>query len=313
MYERDVAVSGQSSTIQLLLWFIFVVSVLTVAARLGTKYAMTRKLGWDDYIILAAQAAYLAQCISISIAVANDLGKPTSEISNRALDNFLKGEYASIVFFILSLALIKWSISTFIRQLSRSPTHRTLDWALQAIICLWVLTSVLVSLFQCALPTPWDYVHGVRCVDRRAWWTYVSILNILTDLFTVALYIVIIRNLQIPRSKKFIVLLIFLVRLLVVGVSLAQLTIFLRVFSYSDPTDTLWLPVILNQTILVISTITACAPYLKPFMESLETSVNRVESIHGSEEELSGNRNRSGGYDLGNTNSSVACSYRTTR
>ncbi len=77
-----------------------------------------------------------------------------------------KAEYASIVFFIISLALIKWSISTFIQQLSRSTTHRRLDWVLQGIIGLWVLTSVLVSLFQCALPTPWDYVHGARCVDR---------------------------------------------------------------------------------------------------------------------------------------------------
>ncbi len=100
----------------------------------------------------------------------------------------------------------------------------------------------------------------------------------------------------------------------VVGVSIAQLTVFLGVFSYSDPTDTLWLPVILNQTTLVISTITACAPYLKPFMESLESSVNRVESIHGSEEEeLSGNRYGSGGYGLGNTNTSAACSSSATR
>ncbi len=57
MDRRDVATPGQGSTVQLLLWFIFVVSVLTVAARLGTKYAMTRKLGWDDYIMVAAQVS----------------------------------------------------------------------------------------------------------------------------------------------------------------------------------------------------------------------------------------------------------------
>ncbi|KAI1346026.1 hypothetical protein F5Y01DRAFT_308593 [Xylaria sp. FL0043] len=313
MNGRDVAATGQGSTIQLLLWFIFVVSVLTVAARLGTKYAMTRKLGWDDYIMLAAQTAYLAQCISISIGIADDLGRPTSELSSVALDNFLKAEYASVVFFIIALALIKVSISTFIRQLSRSTTHRKFDWILQALIGLWALTAVLICLFQCSLPTPWNYVHGLRCVDRRAWWTYVAILNIVTDLLTVALYVFIIGNLQIPRSKRLIILSMFLVRLLVVGISIAQLTVFLEVFSYSDPTDTLWLPVILNQTTLVISTITACAPYLKPFMESLESNVNRVESIHGSEEELSGNRNGSGGYDMGITNSSSACSYRASR
>ncbi|KAI0412738.1 hypothetical protein F5X98DRAFT_367111 [Xylaria grammica] len=311
MNGRDVAIESQGSKVQLLLWFIFVVSVLTVAARLGTKYAMTRKLGWDDYLMLAAQAAYLGQCIPISIGIANDLGTPASKLSDVAVDSFLKAEYASIVFFIISLALIKWSISAFIRQLTRSTTHRRLDWALQALVGLWVLSSVFVSLFQCALPTPWNYFNGGGCIDRRAWWIYVVILNILTDLFTVALYFLIIGNLQIPRSKKAIILSIFLVRLLVIGVSAGQLAVFLGVFSYSDPTGTLWIPVILNQTTLVISTITACAPYLKPFMESLESSVNRVESIYGSEEQLSGNRN--GSYNLDVTNSSAACSYRISR
>ncbi|KAI0506379.1 hypothetical protein F5B22DRAFT_451557 [Xylaria bambusicola] len=313
MDQEHHAAMSQSSTVQLLLWFIFVVSVLTVAARLGTKYALTRRLGWDDYIMLTAQVAYLAQCISISIGVADDLGVPAREISDAAIDTFLKAEYASIVFYIISLALIKCSISAFIRQLSRSTTHRNLDWALQGTIGLWVLTSVLVSLFQCALPTPWDYFHGVGCVDRRAWWTYVAILNILTDIFTVALYAFIIGRLQIPRSKKIIVLSIFFVRLLVVGISAAQLAVFLELFSYSDPTGSLWIPIILNQTTLVISTITACAPYLRPFMESLESNVNRVESIHGSEEELSRDRNEAGTYGLENTVSSVACSYRASR
>ncbi|KAK5625795.1 hypothetical protein RRF57_001511 [Xylaria bambusicola] len=309
MDQEHRAAMSQSSTVQLLLWFIFIVSVLTVAARLGTKYALTRKLGWDDYIMLAAQIAYLAQCISISIGVADDLGVPADEISDTAIDNFLKAEYASIVFYIISLALIKCSISAFIRQLSRSTTHRRLDWALQGTIGLWVLTSVLVSLFQCALPTPWDYFHGVGCVDRRAWWTYVAILNILTDIFTVALYAFIIGRLQIPRSKN----LSFYRFSLVVGVSAAQLAVFLELFSYSNPTGSLWIPIILNQTTLVISTITACAPYLRPFMESLESNVNRVESIHGSEEELSGNRNGASAYGLENTVSSVACSYRASR
>ncbi|KAJ2991258.1 hypothetical protein NUW58_g2579 [Xylaria curta] len=201
MNERAVITEGQSRTVQLLLWFIFIVSVLTVTARLGTKYAMTRKLGWDDYIMLTAQIAYLGQCISLSVGAAGSLGTHASDLSDAAVDSFLKAEYASIAFLIISLALIKWSISAFIRQLSRSTIHRRVDYVLQATIGLWLLTSVLVSLFQCALPTPWDYFHsnGLECIDRRAWWIYVVILNILTDLFTVGFYILIIGNLQIPR------------------------------------------------------------------------------------------------------------------
>ncbi|KAI3318886.1 hypothetical protein HD806DRAFT_511231 [Xylariaceae sp. AK1471] len=310
MSRRAVDTTDKSRTAPILLWFIFVVSVLAVAARLGTKYAMTRKLQWDDYLMLAAQAAYLAECISVTLSASNGLGKPVSELSDATVDSFLKTEYASIIFFIISLTLIKWSISSFIRQLSPSSIHKRLDWINRSVILSWLLSSTLISLFQCALPMPWDYIHGRRCVDRRAWWTYVAVLNIITDLFTVALYVFIIGRLQISLSKKTVVLSIFLTRLLVVGATIAQLTVFLKAFSYSDPTGTLWLPMILNQAILSLSTITACTPYLKPFMESLESGIVRVENIDGSEEELSRNMDGSGfsgSYCLSNTrHSSVA-------
>jgi hypothetical protein len=55
MNGRAVATGDTSRTAPILFWFLFVVSVLAVAARLGTKYAMTRKLQWDDYLMLAAQ------------------------------------------------------------------------------------------------------------------------------------------------------------------------------------------------------------------------------------------------------------------
>lgn len=35
-------------------WLLFVVSVFGVCARLGTKYAMIRKLSWDDGLVLMA-------------------------------------------------------------------------------------------------------------------------------------------------------------------------------------------------------------------------------------------------------------------
>ncbi len=47
----------QGSILQILLWFLFIVAILSVGARLGTKYYMTRKLARDDWILLAAQVS----------------------------------------------------------------------------------------------------------------------------------------------------------------------------------------------------------------------------------------------------------------
>ncbi|KAI0469301.1 hypothetical protein F4859DRAFT_505579 [Xylaria cf. heliscus] len=308
MSSSDIAINDNSCNVQLLLWFIFVMSVLTVAARLGTRYAMTRKLKRDYYLILAAQVTYLAQCISISLSASNGLGKPRSELSDATVDSFLKGDYAGVIFLILSLALIKWSISCFIRQISHSKTLNRFDLILRTVIILWVISSTLVSLFGCAIPSPWDYIDGARCINRRAWWTYVVTLNILTDLYTVGLFILLIGKLHITLRKKIAVLSIFFTRLLAVGAAVAQLVVFLRLFSRSDPTYTLWVPIILNQVTLAISTITACAPYLRPFMESLESGTVRVESPRGSVDGFSYDRSGPGTFYLRNSSNSEACS-----
>lgn len=53
--RRGISPNEQSTVFQLLLWFLFIVATFSLLARLGTKYAMVRKLSWDDWIMLAAQ------------------------------------------------------------------------------------------------------------------------------------------------------------------------------------------------------------------------------------------------------------------
>lgn len=61
--------------------------------------------------------------------------------------------------------------------------------------------------------------------------------------------------------------------------AIAQLAAFWHAAESQDFTLAQWLPVILNQTTVAMSYITACIPYLKPFMESLETGMIHVPSI----------------------------------
>ncbi|KAJ8132524.1 hypothetical protein O1611_g1101 [Lasiodiplodia mahajangana] len=298
---------------QILLWFLFVVAILSVGARLGTKYAMTRRFSWDDWIMLAAQLAYLIQCVTISVCASQGLGDPISNLTEYAIENFLQAEYTSFIFQIITLALIKWSISASIQQLSPSAKHKRLDWVLRIVVAVWLLTAVLTSLFQCALPTPWDYFHGSQCINRRVWWSYIAVINVATEFFIVALYFLIIGNLHMSLLKRSFILLIFSTRLLIVGLALTQLTIFLKTFPSFDITKDSWLPTVLNQATLSTSVVTACGPYLRPFMESLESGMARVENLPGSEEDLSRRRTQPSAYCMsGYSNSSAACSTQAT-
>lgn len=55
MDVRAPAAASKDRTIQILIWFLFVVATFAVVVRLGMKYAMTRRLAWDDWLMIMAQ------------------------------------------------------------------------------------------------------------------------------------------------------------------------------------------------------------------------------------------------------------------
>lgn len=94
----------------------------------------------------------------------------------------------------------------------------------------------------------------------------------------------------------------------VVGAASVQLVIFSRVYSNPNTTNTIWVPILLNQVTRCLSLITACIPYLKPFMESLESGVVRVEDVPDAEEYWSTNRSEASRYVLSDlSNSAPSC------
>jgi hypothetical protein len=77
----------------------------------------------------------------------------------------IKAQYASIPFFILTSALVKLSIFIAIHHMSPNAPHRRVNLALEAVAALWYVPATLTSIFQCALPTLWDFINGTRCVN----------------------------------------------------------------------------------------------------------------------------------------------------
>ncbi|KAI1335036.1 hypothetical protein F5Y15DRAFT_259938 [Xylariaceae sp. FL0016] len=224
----------------------------------------------------------------------------------------LKAQYASAMFFLLASALIKWSMSSLIHQLSPSTFHQALNWVLRILVGLWMMSSILMAAFQCALPAPWDYVDSKRCIDRQAAWSYVGVVDTISEVFIVAIFLLIIGKLQMSAPRKSVILLALSSRLLVVAAIVAQLLAFRDIIGSSDVTMDLWLPVALSQATLCASVVTACVPHLKPFMESLESGIVRVEYIAGSEEHLGYLTSRSNEHYLSSPSDLRACSSRDT-
>ncbi|KAI2627542.1 hypothetical protein GGR54DRAFT_589432 [Hypoxylon sp. NC1633] len=199
--------------------------------------------------------------------------------SDRRHDRRHSQDYASTPLLILTLALVKWSLCAFVQHITPDSSHLRINSWLLVLAGLWAASAIIVSLFQCALPTPWYYIDIERCVDRRAWWAYVAVLNMATEIGTVVLYFLMFWNLPISHSRKALVLTVFSSRTLLVAAIAVQLVAFRGAYPSPDIMATLWLPVIYDQVVICLSVATACMPYLKPFMEKLEADVVRVENF----------------------------------
>jgi hypothetical protein len=62
----------------------------------------------------------------------------------------------------------------------------------------------------------------------------------------------------------------------VIGAAAAQLAVFWHAYGHPDITSNLWLPTVCNQIVVFLSVLTACLPYLRPLMESLESGIVHV-------------------------------------
>lgn len=120
--------------------------------------------------------------------------------------------------FIASLFCSKLSGTMGLRLMSRR-SQKVFILACDVIVGLWGFTAFVVNFFQCQMPTPWDYSDADRCIDRKAFWTYYSIANIVTDLAIIGIMVENVRRIQTSWAKKILVTGVFGSRILYVMAS----------------------------------------------------------------------------------------------
>lgn len=76
--------------VNVLTWFMLVVSILSVLTRLGTKYWIFRKLTVDDVLSIASMVTCIAQSIAVSTATAGGLGQHLNTLSIESKHSMMK-------------------------------------------------------------------------------------------------------------------------------------------------------------------------------------------------------------------------------
>ncbi|KAK2591188.1 hypothetical protein QQS21_011122 [Conoideocrella luteorostrata] len=275
--QVEITDSNKSPLIQILVWMFLVIAVLAAIARIGTKLHMVKTLKTDDCLAMSATVVAVAQFITTIAQSDSGLGQHRVALDENQLSSILKCGYANDLLYITALGLAKVSSAATTINIAHRK-HKTIIHGIGLVTLLWAATGLIVVLFQCQVPAPWDYL-GRKCINRPLFWTYFCVVNIVTDLAIIAVMVENIRKIQTTWAKKALVISVFGSRILVAPAIGFQIAYADRSLTTNDPTFDMWQWSIIMALVQCLSILTICIPNLKPFLDSLESGQIRIDDL----------------------------------
>ncbi|ESZ91436.1 hypothetical protein SBOR_8159 [Sclerotinia borealis F-4128] len=268
--------TNKTPLVEIFVYIPLAFSFLSVLARLATKLVVLKKLGWHDHLITISLAFAMGQSAAVAIQCANGFGQLTVTTNDGQQQTMLKAEYASNMLFITSLYFANVSVALFLIELTPITVKKRASQFLGIVISLWAISSIVASAFQCHLPNVWDNLNG-KCFDRKAFWNSVAIVNIITDAALILIIIVIALHIKASWNRRLTIIAVFGTRIFVIVAVVFQLIYYNK--TIVNPVFDLWPAAISTQIAQCLSIVTACFPYLKPFLSSLESGMMRADDL----------------------------------
>ncbi|KAL5337417.1 hypothetical protein BJX70DRAFT_399721 [Aspergillus crustosus] len=266
---------SQAPAVIVLTRFLMVTSILGTIARLATKWWKFSTFFRDDYYIIVAMLASIAQAVAVSVAVDKGYGMHIGQLNDAQVAGILKAQYTANLFYIIGIAFSQLSFLFFVKHLSRQTNH--VFTILQVAIAIVAITGIFGSAFQCR-PQQWDYIHD-RCFNRKAWFTYLGTSLIFVELAVIAQTVIVMIRVQTTWKKKTNLTSVFLFRVLVPGALLAYIILLHHTIDSPDPTSSTWSLTVATQIALCLSVVTASTPQFVPVLRHLQSTGMRLDGL----------------------------------
>ncbi|CZT22712.1 uncharacterized protein RCC_08417 [Ramularia collo-cygni] len=271
MPRREGYVNPLAFTISLCLCFTVCVALLRVWIRRNAY-------GLDDAVIGVATLVSLGHTASGYAALMAGLGRPWSKIlAEEDLARLNQASVASIILFFIPLYLSKCAMLSFLGRITKTPSQILLYRTCNIVVAIFGVVSIVLVTAGC--PTKpqsgwyWAFSNNASsCPSQDLRWQVVTAFDIITELVLLALPVHLVWNLQMPWTKKAMIIIAFWIRLPALGFSLARnyYTLQLRHRNADAGLDgaliSIWLEIELSYA-LAASTLSA----LKAFMESFDS------------------------------------------
>ncbi|KAJ5774854.1 hypothetical protein N7457_009750 [Penicillium paradoxum] len=199
-----------------------ILTFIVLCLRLFSRVYVLRKMGMDDYLIIAACLFSWAFIAVTIIAVKYGLGSHQKDVDLDKMDDYgfvrmrilefhivisltsFQVVWLSSMFYLATLGFIKTSVLWFYTRLGDRYLTR-LSWMMMVVIATQATSFVLVAAFQCQpIDEAWLASGKGKCVDINVFYLCNAALNIVTDVLTYTLPIKVIFGLQMPQKQKIV-------------------------------------------------------------------------------------------------------------
>ena len=114
--------------------------------------------------------------------------------------------------YVVAVALPKLAILFFYLRIFVKRPYKIITYALIGIIVSHLISEIVASALQCS-PVAFDWdktIHGGHCFDQIAYYRWVTLPNIITDIIMLVLPLPLVWTLHLPQNRKIGLTFVFL-------------------------------------------------------------------------------------------------------
>ncbi|QKX60761.1 uncharacterized protein TRUGW13939_07907 [Talaromyces rugulosus] len=262
------------------LWAISVIMLViaTVSVIIRTWAVLSdpsRRFGLDDLFVTLSLPFYAGETAMVFWWIKLGLGRHEATISLDDLAQAGKIVFASGFLFNTGLVLPKFSVLFFYHRIF-GKSHQwfyNLIWVAASLNLAWLITTYFCAAFQCDPPkAAWTAVPGAKCIPIGRIYVGTSVVSTIIDLVIILMPVPMLVGLQATKTRRALVLIVFLCGYCVIVTSLGRLVTVAKVgagltqdITWSDVTYIKWV-----QCEGALSIASACLPNIMSFGRRLK-------------------------------------------
>ncbi|ETS84418.1 hypothetical protein PFICI_02443 [Pestalotiopsis fici W106-1] len=252
----------------------YILVMLVVPLKLWCRTAVSgwKGLGLDDYLCVLALACanvffYICMCGMWPYLARHAL----EDVPLPQVIDFLRFLFAGQLFYVISLAMIKYTILAFYWRLfslrARIPIFIGLF-----IVTAWAISIIFLVIFTCSpISAQWDLtITDSKCISLGVVYISGSTPNVITDWLILLAPIPYVARLHAPLAQRLVLAGMFMLGCFVAIVSIIRLTILVGIpLSSSDVTYNTKEVIVWSTVEINIGLVSACLPSMKPALHLL--------------------------------------------